>query len=124
VRSSSSGPRTAYLPRSDSFSVAMAASIAERTHFGQFTLARFLSPSVLTLTCLDPWRQCQVLAECRDKDGAAHQGLLPAISAGATAVHSASTLANNLTPTGFLTATTENPGHCQLHGTQQLSVLH
>ena len=83
-----------------------------------------LSPSVLTLTCLDPWRQCQVLAECRNKSGTPHQGLLPNISAGATAVHSATTLANNLTPAGFLTATADNPGHCQFHSTHQLSVLH
>ena len=83
-----------------------------------------LSPSVLTLTCLDPWRQCQVLAECRNKSGTPHQGLLPTISPGATAVHSATTLANNLTPAGFLTATADNPGHCQFHSTHQLSVLH
>ncbi|MCZ0942267.1 MAG: hypothetical protein OXJ53_04345 [Gammaproteobacteria bacterium] len=83
-----------------------------------------LSPSVLTLTCLDPWRQCQVLAECRNKSGTAYQGLLPTINVGATAVHSASTLANNLTPTGFLNDTTDNPGHCQFHSTHKLSVLH
>ena len=83
-----------------------------------------LSPSVLTLTCLDPWRQCQVLAECRNKAGTPHQGLLPTVNAGATAVHSATTLANNLTPAGFLNATTDNPGHCQFHSTHQLSVLH
>ena len=83
-----------------------------------------LGPSVRTLTCLDPWRECQVLAECRDKDGMAHQGLLPTISASATTLHSATTLANNLTPAGFLNDTTDNPGHCQFHSTHQLSVLH
>ncbi len=51
-----------------------------------------LSPSVLTLTCLDPWRECQVLAECRDRNGTPHQGLLPNLSAGSTTVHSASAI--------------------------------
>ncbi len=83
-----------------------------------------LSPSVLTLTCLDPWRECQVLAECRDRNGTTHQGLLPNLSAGSTAVHSASTLAENLSPAGFLNDTANNPGHCQFHSSHRLSVLH
>ena len=74
-----------------------------------------LSPYVLMPACLDLWRKSQVLAECRDKSGTAHQGLLPNISAGATAVHSAATLASNLTPAGFLNDTADNPGHCQFH---------
>lgn len=83
-----------------------------------------LSPSVLTLTCLDPWRKCQVLAECRDRNGTAHQGLLPNLNAGSAAVHSASTLAANLSPAGFLNDTANNPGHCQFHSSHRLSVLH
>ena len=83
-----------------------------------------LSPSVLTLTCLDPWRECQVLAECRDRNGIPHQGLLPNLSAGSATVHSASTLAENLSPAGFLNDTANNPGHCQFHSNHRLSVLH
>ena len=83
-----------------------------------------LSPSVLTLTCLDPWRECQVLAECRDRNGTVHQGLLPDLSAGSATVHSATTLAENLSPAGFLNDTADNPGHCQFHSSHRLSVLH
>ena len=79
---------------------------------------------MLTLTCLDPWRECEVLAECRDRNGTPHQGLLPNLSAGSTTVHSASTLAANLSPAGFLNDTANNPGHCQFHSSHRLSVLH
>ena len=82
-----------------------------------------LTPSTLTLTCLDRWQDCQVLAECRNRSGTMHHAHLPALAAGATVVYSASKLAGSLAPSGFLEAASANPGHCLFHSSRALSVV-
>ena len=82
-----------------------------------------LTPSTLTLTCLDRWEDCQILAECRNRSGAMHYGQLPTIAAGAAEIYSASKLADALVPAGFLEATSANPGHCLFHSSRALSVV-
>ena len=83
-----------------------------------------MRPSALTLTCLDAWETCQVLAECRDRDGMAFEGQLSDIEPGATAVYSAAGLGDDLAPMGFLSSTDAQPGHCRFHSSRELSVLH
>ena len=82
-----------------------------------------LTPSTLTLTCLDRWEACQILAECRNRSGTLHHAQLPAIAAGATEIYSASKLADALAPVGFLEATSANLGHCLFHSSRALSVV-
>ena len=82
------------------------------------------TPSVLILTCLDLWQQCQIRAECRDRDGAAHFGLLDNLAPGAAAVYAAGQLASTLEPSGFLSTASANPGHCRFHSSNALSVQH